>query len=481
MRPEDLIKPISADAPCGEDLLLADDPDFVDYYFGVEDRFPTSYFNLARGTLFDPKSVDAKGEAAQIDGLLKRSRDLRLLGIEAKFQILAGRFKGFVDAVTGMAQLLETFPDDVHPVDPTDRRNAVEELNSLATVVAPLEYAPLFTDKRIGDVTYRPYATGSGKITPRDEEEPGNAANVLGALGSSENAKTVDGLFGQLTGLQASLASMVRVCQAGAGGKPPKLDRLEARLEDLVAMVLAARSDLAGGAGADASTPTADGQPVATAAGGGAATTITIQAAPGGVADHKAAFKLLQAVERYFVAHEPASLALLLVVQARLLVGRPLVEALDALMENNSGYAKINFGGDNGFSISMSRMRDLSYQANIPSTEGWGAEEEAESYEEPASYEATEDAEAEGEVSEEGGEVETAAPRPSPAAATPAAPKVPDILSRDHAGMVLKQVEEFFQIREPASPIPVLLFKARNLLSKDFHALTRELIPPDSY
>ena len=94
MKVEELLKPISADAPCGEDLLAVDDPDFVDYYFNVEERLPTSYFNVLRGTLFDPKSVDHKAETAQIEPLLKRSRDLRLLGIEAKFQILAGRFKG---------------------------------------------------------------------------------------------------------------------------------------------------------------------------------------------------------------------------------------------------------------------------------------------------------------------------------------------------------------------------------------------------
>ena len=124
MRSDDLIKPISADAPCGDDLLAADDPDFVDYYFNVEDRFPTSYFNVARGTLFDPKTIDLKAEMAVIDPLLKRSRDLRLLGIEAKFQILSGRFKGFAEAVMAMAALMELYPEEVHPVDPLDRRNS---------------------------------------------------------------------------------------------------------------------------------------------------------------------------------------------------------------------------------------------------------------------------------------------------------------------------------------------------------------------
>jgi type VI secretion system protein ImpA len=33
-------------------------------------------------------------------------------------------------------------------------------------------------------------------------------------------------------------------------------------------------------------------------------------------------------------------------------------------------------------------------------------------------------------------------------------------------------------MREPASPITILLFKARNMLSKDFNAIVRELLPP---
>lgn len=474
MRPDDLIKPISADAPCGEDLLLADDPDFVDYYFAVEDRFPTSYFNLARGTLFDPRSIDAKAEAAQIEALLKRSRDLRLLGIEAKFQVLSGRFKGFCDAVMGMAGLLEAFPDAVHPQDPQDRRNAVEELNALATVVAPLEYVTLFNDKRVGDVTFRPYATGSGKIPTREGEEPGNAGNITSALSSAENAKTVDGLYQQLTGLQAALKTITRVCQSGAGGQPPKFDRLDARLADLLDMVLGARPDLAGGGGGAASGDTGT---ESSPQGGAGGTSFVVQATPADVPDHKAAFRLLQAVEKYFVTTEPASLALLLVVQARLLVGRPLVDALDALMESNSGYAKINFGGEAGFSISMSRMRDLSSQANIPTAESW-AEDEANTATNDDDTDADEVTAEDGGALDADGESETA--ELASAAAQPAA-KHFAILGRDHAGMVLKQVEDFYQIKEPASPIPLLLFKARNMLAKDFHALARELLPPESY
>ncbi|MFC3182844.1 type VI secretion system protein TssA [Cypionkella sinensis] len=432
MRLDDLIKPISPDAPCGEDLLALDDPDYCDYYFNVEDRLPTSYFNMVRGTLFDPKTVDQKTESAQIDALLKRSRDLRLLGLEAKFQILSGRFKGFADAVMGFAGLIETYPGDVVPVDAVDRQNAIEELNALATIVAPLDYAILLTDKRVGDIIYRGYGTASGKIPLREGEQPGDVGNITGALSSAENAKAVDALYAQLTGMRAAIKTMVQLCQSAPKGFTPKLERLDDKLADILAMVTAARGDL--GEAAPVATESTDGDLPAVAA-GGAATTITVQTGTAEVPNHRAAYQLLQAVERYFATTEPASLALVLVTQSRLLIGRPLVEAIDALLENSAGYAKINFGTETGFEISMSRMRDLSGQANITSDD-------------------------------------FSTPREDD-------PPTPEVVSRDHAGQILKQIEDFYRMREPASPIPILLFKARNMLSKDFHALVRELIPPN--
>ena len=129
--------PISPDAPCGPNLLLEDDPEFLDYFFEAPERMPTKYYDLVREELFDPKSVDFKGEEKKIEALLKRTRDVRLLGIQARFQILAGRLHGFCDAFNAMADLLEAHPTDVHPQvggDNNERRNALEEMNTLATV-----------------------------------------------------------------------------------------------------------------------------------------------------------------------------------------------------------------------------------------------------------------------------------------------------------------------------------------------------------
>lgn len=434
MRLDDLLKPISPDAPCGEDLLVADDPDFIDYYFNVEDRLPTSYFNVVRGTLFDQKSIDHKAETAQIDPLLKRSRDLRLVVLEAKFQILAGRFKGFAEALMGVAGLLETYPEEVHPTDPVDRRNAIEELNALATIVAPLEYAPLMTDKRMGDVLFRPYATGTNKIAPRAGETAGDSGAVLSALGSSENAAVVDALHAQIGDLLGAVKTIETICQTGPGRFTPTLDRLRARLTELQEMILQARSDLADGTATEVPVEGEAGDTVEGAAAAGGTTTFTISAPPAGLPDHRAAWRMLGTVETYFATREPSSVALILVMQARKLVGRPLVEAMDTLLESTSSYAVLNLG-DNNMMMTMSRMRELVAYAPFSPTDQWDTWQEGDE-------------------------------------------EMPEIVSRDHAGATLKLIEDYFRLREPASPITILLFKARNMLSKDFNAIVRELLPP---
>jgi len=439
MKLDDLLKPVSPDAPCGEDLLAVDEPEFVDYYFNVDDRFPSSYFKLATGTLFDPKSVDHRGETVQIDALLKQTRDLRLVGIEAKFQILAGRFKGWAEAVQGMIALVRTWPDDIHPRDPVERQNALEELNAQPTVLAPLDYAALITDRRSGDIIYRPYGTGSGKLTLREGEEPGDAGLATTALGSSENIAAVDALYAQLIALRDGLKEVTTICQRAAQPCTPRFDKLLDKLGDFILLVETARPDLAGAPAEETVEDGAFAEGVeggeVPASGGAAGQTITMTAVVGDIADHRAAYRALKALEAYFVSTEPSSLALILVTQSRILIGRPLSEAIDALLEQNANYAVLNFGTEQGFSLSMYRMRELATQAGIPGAEALDEWQEGDA--EP-----------------------------------------PVIVSREHAGIVLKQIEDFFRQREPASPIPILLFKARNFLTKDFHSLVRELLPP---
>ncbi|RLJ36292.1 type VI secretion system protein ImpA [Litoreibacter meonggei] len=440
MNYDKITDPISPDAPCGADLLIEDDPDFLDYFFEAPERMPTKYYDLVREELFDPKSIDFKAEEKKIEALLKRTRDLRLLGIQARFQILAGRLHGFCDAFTAMADVLDAYPADVHPQvngDNNERRNALEELNTLATVTMPLQYAPLVEDRRAGVVNQRMYLLATGQVEPREDEEAGDAGVLLAALSNDANQKDVDKTHEKLTAAKSAIARIIAVSNAQEDSPfTPDIEKLDARLGELLDLVAQARPDLGGssaedevGHGEDDALP---GDEVTSDVDTAIPAQVSTLSGPVVIPTHAAARAALEVVEQYFATKEPSAAALLLVTQARLLIGKPLVEALDTLLPDHSGQAKIDFGAETGFVISMDRLRALS------------------------------------------GEMRAAAgPDPSEAEG-----QVPDMVStRPDAASVIKAVEDFYRRSEPVSPIPILLLKARGFLDKDFHAIVKELMP----
>jgi type VI secretion system protein ImpA len=75
----------------------------------------------------------------------------------------------------------------------------------------------------------------------------------------------------------------------------------------------------------------------------------------------------------------------------------------------------------------------------------------------------------------EGGEAE-AAPSGAPAAAPPqAAPG--EIHSREDAIKMLDRVTEYFNKNEPSSPVPLLVQRAKRLVSQDFTSILKDLAP----
>jgi type VI secretion system protein ImpA len=153
--------------------------------------------------------------------------------------------------------------------------------------------------------------------------------------------------------------------------------------------------------------------------------------APTVIATQGAARQALRGIESYFVQFEQSSAALLLVIQARLLVGKPLIEAIETLLPADAASARIDFGAETGFSMSMDRLRLLSAEmaaisANAPDVD------------------------------------------PGP---------VPEIKNRAEVAAWLRDVDDYFRKREPASPIPLLISRAKAYLDKDFGALISELMP----
>lgn len=423
-----LLAPVEDDPPCGPDLEAVEDERFLDYYYEAESRLPERYFipgnpgDRREDRLFDPRSVDLAAETAAIRALLARSRDLRLLGLLARFQILAGRLEEFTATVEDMAAALAQWPEDLHPRGAA-RRAALESLNAQATAVMPLMHLSLLPN---GEVTLRRYLVVTGKATARESEQDLVGADFLGALRADANLRAVGQAHERLSRL---LDALHRIAALAAGqGYHPELSALREAAAEMQAMIAAARPELT--AWQPATAPQPEAAPPAAALADAPA---PLPAAPEGgrpVPDRATAEAALEAARDWLALHEPSSPALMLVAQARALVGRPLVEALEMLMPQQAGAAVLRIGQGTPFALPMERLKALT-EAGLQG-------------------------------------------RPAPAAAPP--PPPPPIARRADLIASLQGVEGYFAAHEPASPVPLLLAKARDMLHKRFDAIVAELL-----
>lgn len=434
MRYAKLFKPVSDDDPCGPDLSATYDEDYEMYYFEAIERIPSRFYDAKTGEPFDRKNIDIKAEVKEISGFLERSRDIRLLVMEAQFQILCGNVTEFSECLQTIDGLMQRFYMDVNPKieagDASERRTQLELLDEVSSVVMPLEYAPLFRDRRIDWISYRDYAVGTGKKEPREGEEPMDGGTIMVAMRSADNAEDVDKLHTDLDAARKAVTNIINHSRtAQSAPYSPSMGNLEEQLDLMLAFVHEARPDLAsdqlsadGAEGEDgAEGDFADGE-----AGGGTTTrTITIQTGP--VGSHGQAREALTAVQSYFARFEPSSPGLILIAQALHLIGRPLTEALDTLLPGHSENARIDFGSETGFMMDINRMRMLAQEAAA----------------------------------------QAAAEEP------PVEPMTAE--SREEASALITAVESFFRQTEPSSPLPILLFKAKTYLNRDFSAILGDL------
>lgn len=425
-----LLEPISDDAPCGPDLERQDDDAFLDYYFEAESRLPERYFTpgLApdgrEDRQFDPKSIDIGAETAAINALLARSRDLRLLSLLARFQILSGRLEDFTSTVEDMAAMMAQWPDDLHPKG-ADRRAAVDSLNSQATVVMPLLHLPLLPSS---DMTLRRFMVSTGRALARASEGDLAGADLLSDLRSDANARAIGAVHDRLNRVADALHRMLRL--AGAHRDTPfhpELGALRTAVADMQGMIAAARPELRPWSASaapqpvlpDPAEPVADAPPLPDATPGAARH----------IPDRATAAAALDAACDWLTRSEPSSPAVMLVAQARLLVGKSLVEAIEILLPAEASGSMLRLGQGTPFTLPMERLKVLT-QAGF---EGQDFLPEN-------------------------------------------ALELPAITRRSELVASLLGVEGYFTANEPASPIPLLLVKAREMLDKRFDAIIAELL-----
>jgi type VI secretion system protein ImpA len=438
---EKLLTPVSEDAPCGPDLEPEGDMDFDMAYFDRMGELPENYFQPGVETpdggrtpdrIFDPKTVDFREEAKLLDPLLGRTRDLRLIVLRAQWAILAGNFPKFLESLEWAAGLLETFNAEVHPQDIGDRRSTLSDLNDMPTVIQPLTFLGLTPT---GDASLRLIKVSKGELTALQHEEDTQQAAVVDAIRSPQNAKPVEKMLEQILAAREALARITAACEAGEKKMTPDFSRLSPTINEMLEAITNARSDLAAAVEVEEA-PAAAEEGAAPLEGVSAA---AVAAAMGTheVVSHLHAKRMLEACEAYYRLYEPSSATLLLVTQARGLIGKPLLEALELLLPDNVEQAVVNFSPTSGFVLNVERLRALT-------------EDLHEDPDEPL-------------------------PEPDPG------PEV-HVTNPAEAVVAIRSVEDYFRKFEKSSPIPTLLARARSYIDRDFQSIIEELIPkPEEY
>lgn len=472
----ELTKPVSADEPCGPDL--EDDLDFMNATARLEVALPASYFRRdddGRQVAFDRTSIEFPAAFAELGKLLERSRDLRVFVLAAKLTILNRDVPGFTASLSAMADLLGSYWDEMHPRamdgDFVMREVALQGLDELATVVLPLQHAPLFVSRRIGPFMFRSQLVASGETKLVDGEQHPDASTIQAALGEVDIDDLV-AVLGRVNAARDALARLRATWLEKVGvDHPLGFPRLAALLDQIAAFLDAAVTRRVPGHQASGPEPAAAGPQ------GLAANSATFS--PGSLSSILHVKDTLAACLGYFRKTEPSSPAVLLIGQAQQLIGKSLIEVIQIMFPDQVDKAVFEIGDQRRFRLPLERL---------PAPDGYEAESEYEtsgdtdeSYADSAD-EAEDSSDGDAEASEEASDgsdgeevvveaVEVAASAPG------TGPSAIAIGSRAEAVNAMRAVAAFYRQVEPSHPTPLLMDKACALAQHDFMSLLGNILP----
>ena len=415
--------PLPGGSPCGPDLELADDGGYLNFFAQAELVLPESFFNALDGMPFDPTSVDIGGRLEAVKPLLARTRDIRLLTMQARLQILSHDLAGFAVSVAAVAYWLDEFWDQVHPRpeggEVMARSIAISALD-IPTVIFPLQYAPLFDAHRLGTITYRALMIATDEVKPRTGEEKLATSAIIEARGATDPAALAS-VRKHIAMLKSALdrirnAFVVRGVSAG-------LDNVAALVGKIQAFIDPAEATKALQIEAEES----QDDPSAARGGSGPSSLTEVGEA-------------LAAIAGYYSLREPSSPTLPLVRQAHQLIGKSFIEVMSILVPNYMEKAAFQIGGEKVFELPIGKLSDLSKTDAPLNVAGQGTVGDA-------------------------------------AVATGVVSPRFRVESRAQAIALLDQVQRYFRSCEPSSPVPMLCERARTFAERDFMAVLRDVLP----
>lgn len=326
---EEWLQPISSDSPCGPNLEY--DADFLKLEEAAR-ATPDQEFGREGGEAIRIQGANADWREVQrlAEGLLARSKDLRVAVYLCRALL---HNQGFVGGVTGLALiegLLDTFWDGLHPEldaddndDPTMRLNALVPLGALEAVVGDLRASFVLRSRSRGELRVRDIEIVQGRLPAGGEAAALSESQLAGLL-----AAAVDENAGLPQAAAAALASARRIVHILG-------DRVgEASVPDLKLLQAALYSvskALGGGApeGAGAASGEPDDEAPDTPPGGPGR--VAAVAVPGEIRSREDVLQTLRRLCDYLAEHEPTNPVQLVLRRAQRMMNMSFLELMQDL------------------------------------------------------------------------------------------------------------------------------------------------------
>ena len=315
---QDLLKPITAEKPCGENLedkpLLTAFDAFRLFGEGKPPDVPPN----PPGNWRPPDWANIRASALEALG---KSKDLRLLAHLGAALLRTEGLPAFLSTLTVASQWLDTYWGDVFPLVDEDavlRRNALNCFGDQMAIVDGLRRLPLVRSRQHGNPSLRDIEIAAGDIPPGESENRPDDKQIAAAFASAPIAD-LNVLLSDVTGGSAALKRIDARMRNEAGlDAAPSFDLLSAQLGK-VERALRGQLAVHPGRAADA-----DGaQPDA-----GTGSTDAPALGVGVVKSRQDAIRALDAVAEFFRRTEPSSPIPLLVDRAKRLVSKDFLEVL---------------------------------------------------------------------------------------------------------------------------------------------------------
>jgi type VI secretion system protein ImpA len=318
---EHLLRDVTADSPCGDDLEY--DGAFLELRRAAQGRPPQEM----GGQIIPGEEPDWRDVRDRALDLFDRTHDLRVAVTLAHALTRVGGLPGLADGLALVRGLLDRHWSNVHPrLDPEDGNDPTLRMNTLAgladheAAIVPLRLMPLADSRRLGRFGLRDVEIANGSL-PRPEgaasAEPATIEAAfldmdpaaLAASGAAARAA-----LEQLDGIESTLGAVV----PGAG---PDLSALRSTLRS-IDRLLQQQAGRRGLEAAGADLPADDASPTASEG---------RTAMSGPIQSREDVIRVLDQVSDWYARHEPSSPVPLLLQRAKRLVNMSFMEAVKDL------------------------------------------------------------------------------------------------------------------------------------------------------